>query len=177
MTLVECTTSPASDKRFDQLWTLLGDGIIETIWFYGYEQADTLQATLDVLPVLIRALGMGTTRYLKVCTLGDEALLMSAHGFLSLLQSLVTQLVHPLLPVPENPASAPFHRSSVRALVVVMEECAPRITKWKDTILNGLCRCWVTLVESGADDAGKIAFRRSPVSSRPDRDTPQKPAS
>lgn len=80
VTLVERTTSPASDKRFDQLWALLGDGIIETIWFYGYEEADTLQATLDVLPVLVRALGMGSARYLKVRTLGDEALLMSARA-------------------------------------------------------------------------------------------------
>ena len=36
--------------------------------------------------------------------------------------------------------------------MVLMEVCAPRMEKWKGTILDGVCRRWVNLVESGADD-------------------------
>lgn len=42
--------------------------------------------------------------------------------------------------------------------MVLIEECAPRMEQWKSTILDGVCRRWVNLVESGtADDSGKSA--------------------
>ncbi|KIP09815.1 hypothetical protein PHLGIDRAFT_34198 [Phlebiopsis gigantea 11061_1 CR5-6] len=128
--LVEKTTLPASTERFDQLWGVLGEGIIDTVWTYGFEEAESVRATLDVLPDVIRALGIGCSRYLK---------------------ALVLQLVHPLVPGPENPDTA-FQLASVCALVVLMEECAPRMQKWKGTILDGVCRRWVNLVESGVAD-------------------------
>ena len=64
--LIEKTTLPASNERFDQLCGVLGTGIIETVWLYGFEELESLQATLDVLPDVIRALGIGCARYLKV---------------------------------------------------------------------------------------------------------------
>ena len=63
--LIDRTTAPGSADRFEKLWTLLGEGIIESVWVYGYEELATLQATLDVLPAVFRALGIGTARYLK----------------------------------------------------------------------------------------------------------------
>jgi hypothetical protein len=150
--LIERTTSPASADRFEKLWALLGEGIIESVWFYGYGEPETIQATLDVLPSVFTALGIGCARYLKVAA--QFAICISAFSRL-ILQPLVLQLVHPLLPAPENPATIPFQLSSVRALAVLVEECAPRMPSWKGTILDGVCRCWVNLVESGADNTGK----------------------
>ena len=60
------TTPPASSTRFDQLCSLLGDGIIGNIWVYASRDPDTLQASIDVIPEIVRALEIGTTRYLKV---------------------------------------------------------------------------------------------------------------
>lgn len=33
---------------------------------YSSEDADVIEASVDVLPILVRALGIGATRYLKV---------------------------------------------------------------------------------------------------------------
>ena len=64
--LTTMTTPPASSTRFDQLCSLLGDGIIGNIWVYASRDPDTLQASIDVIPEIVRALDIGTTRYLKV---------------------------------------------------------------------------------------------------------------
>ena len=64
--LIERTTQPGSEQRFSQLCALLGDGIIGSVWMYGLEDVDAIEASVDVLPVVVHALGMGTTRYLKV---------------------------------------------------------------------------------------------------------------
>ena len=64
--LIERTTKPGSEQRFTQLCALLGDGVIGSVWMYGSEDADAVEASVDVLPILVRALGIGATRYLKV---------------------------------------------------------------------------------------------------------------
>lgn len=64
--LTEQTTLPASAERLEQLWSLLGEGIIETVWLYGLGEADTIQTSIKVLPDVVRALGVGAARYLKV---------------------------------------------------------------------------------------------------------------
>lgn len=155
LTLIEKTTLPASTERFDQLWGILGDGIIETVWLYGFEEAESVKATLDVLADVIKALGIGCARYLKV----EQPSSLSLSGsHLYNPKVLVSQLVLPLVPAPENPSSASFQLSAVRALMVLIEECAPRMGQWKSTILDGVCRRWVNLIESGtADDSGKSA--------------------
>lgn len=35
---------------------------------YSSEEADTVEASVDVLPIVVRALGVGATRYLKEST-------------------------------------------------------------------------------------------------------------
>ena len=64
--LIEGTTLPGSEQRFTQLCALLGDGVIGSVWMYSSEDADAIEASVDVLPILVRALGIGATRYLKV---------------------------------------------------------------------------------------------------------------
>ena len=64
--LVERTTQSGSEQRFTQLCALLGDGVIGSVWMYSGEDADAVEASVDVLPILVRALGIGATRYLKV---------------------------------------------------------------------------------------------------------------
>ena len=70
--------------------------------------------------------------------------------------------MHPLVPAPENPSLA-FQLASVRALAVLMEECAPRMDKWKGTVLDGVCRRWVTLVESGAPEESGASAAYGPI--------------
>jgi hypothetical protein len=64
--LIERTTPPGSEQRFTQLCALLGDGMVGSVWMYSSEDADAVEASVDVLPILVRALGIGATRYLKV---------------------------------------------------------------------------------------------------------------
>jgi hypothetical protein len=64
--LIERTTQPGSEQRFTQLCALLGDGVIGSVWMYSSEDADAVEASVGVLPILVRALGIGATRYLKV---------------------------------------------------------------------------------------------------------------
>ncbi len=64
--MIERTTQPGSEERFIQLCALLGDGMMGSVWMYGSEDADAVEASVDVLPILVHALGIGATRYLKV---------------------------------------------------------------------------------------------------------------
>ena len=64
--LIERTTGPGTEQRFSQLSAILGDGLIGSVWMYSSEDADTVEASVDVLPIVVRALGVGATRYLKV---------------------------------------------------------------------------------------------------------------
>jgi Tti2 family len=63
--LIERTTQPGSEQRFTQLCALLGDGVIGSVWMYSSE-AEAVEASVEVLPIIVRALGIGATRYLKV---------------------------------------------------------------------------------------------------------------
>ncbi|PCH41573.1 hypothetical protein WOLCODRAFT_163213 [Wolfiporia cocos MD-104 SS10] len=131
ITLVLLTTSAGSARRFDQLCAILGDGIIGNVWLYATRESDAIEASLDVLPEVVQALGIGAARYLK---------------------AIIPQLVHPLLPSPENAASRRFQLASVRALSLAIRTCAPRMFKWKDTILEGVLKCWVSIVDEGGSD-------------------------
>lgn len=64
--LTELTTAPGSAQRFDQLCAAMGDGIVGSVWFYSTSEPDALQASLDTLPIILKALGVGAARYLKV---------------------------------------------------------------------------------------------------------------
>ncbi|KAI0723544.1 hypothetical protein C8Q76DRAFT_723258 [Earliella scabrosa] len=122
--LIKLTTAPGSTPRFDQLCSLLGDGIIGNIWVYASHEPETLQASVDAIPDIVRALDIGTTRYLK---------------------ALIPQLTFPLIPAPENGAGIVYKRSSVEALCEVLRVCTPRIHKWRGTIADAILRCWADL--------------------------------
>ena len=64
--LTELTTADGSESRFDQLCALLGDGIIGNVWLYAQRDPEALQASVEVIPKIVHALGVGTSRYLKV---------------------------------------------------------------------------------------------------------------
>ncbi|KAI0722009.1 hypothetical protein C8T65DRAFT_629979 [Cerioporus squamosus] len=134
--LTELTTAPASSTRFEQLCGLLGDGIIGNVWICASRDPETLQASTDVIPGVVRVLDIGVTRYLK---------------------ALIPQLTFPLVPNPANGASFEYKLSSLRALEAVMEACAPRIHKWRGTILEAVLKCWTDLVDNGeANGPGEL---------------------
>ncbi|KAL4241319.1 TTI2 family protein [Abortiporus biennis] len=135
ITLTNLTTPPKSAQRFDKLCQLLGDGIIGSIWLYGSRDLGTIEASLDVLPDVMKALGIGSVRYLK---------------------GIIPQLVYPLIPALDNTSPTSLQLKSLEALIVVIEECAPRIYKWKGTILDGVARCWVTLIDNGGETDDEI---------------------
>jgi hypothetical protein len=60
------TTELGSSDRFNQLCALVGEGVISGIWLYSSENSEVILATLDALPPVVRALGIGNARYLKV---------------------------------------------------------------------------------------------------------------
>ncbi|KAI1785351.1 hypothetical protein LXA43DRAFT_1038675 [Ganoderma leucocontextum] len=128
--LTELTTAEGSAARFDQLCALLGDDIIGNIWIYASNDPDALQASVDAIPTVVKALGVGTSRYLK---------------------GLIPQLVFPLIPAPDNGASIGSKLSSLEALCVVIKACAPRIHKWQGTILEAILKCWVDLPDSNVE--------------------------
>jgi len=136
LTLINLSTPPCSQIRFDKLCTLLGDSIIGNVWIYASMEPECVQATLDVLPGVIEMLGIGCARYLK---------------------ALIPQLVHPLLPSFVSP-SREMQLSSLRALHVLIDECSPRIARWKGTILDAVAKCWVGIIDSGADDPGTRGY-------------------
>ncbi|KAI0276156.1 hypothetical protein BGY98DRAFT_1090357 [Russula aff. rugulosa BPL654] len=129
--LIERTTQPGSEQRFTQLCALLGDGVIGSVWMYSSEDPDAVEASVDALPILVRALGIGATRYLK---------------------ALIPQLMHPLHPVPYKKPRITLQLSSLRALETVIQECSPRIENWKGTIVEGVAKCWVVLLEGERTD-------------------------
>lgn len=55
------------------------------------------------------------------------------------------QLLHPLEPNAVGSSNMNFQIKSIDALIVVMQECAPRIARWKGRILDAVAKCWVTL--------------------------------
>ncbi|KAI0772531.1 hypothetical protein BD413DRAFT_546322 [Trametes elegans] len=138
--LTTATTPEGSAARFDQLCSLLGDGIVGNLWVYASRDAETIHASVDVLPELVQALGIGTVRFLK---------------------ALIPQLVFPLVPAPENGASTPDKLSSARALLSVIRACAPRIHKWRGTILEAVLKCWVDLADRACPDKGSLALQNA----------------
>ena len=55
-----------SKYRFEQLCSFLRHSIIGNIWVYGWRDQDTLQASAEVIPNIVRVLVKGTSRCLKV---------------------------------------------------------------------------------------------------------------
>ena len=71
------------------------------------------------------------------------------------MQDLIPQLVHPLIPKLLVEPRLDMQLASLGVLQAVMEACPPRMHRWKGTILNGICRCWVvTIIDRGKHGAG-----------------------
>ena len=64
--LIEKTTQPDSDERFERTCKLLVSAVISGAWTYGGNEPTTMEASVQVLPSLILALGLGCARFLKV---------------------------------------------------------------------------------------------------------------
>lgn len=72
-----------SRQQFNQLCEILGDGVIGSVWMYGSSEPDTIEASLETLPVLIEALGVGIARYLKVRAIRISQLGLALNGLQS----------------------------------------------------------------------------------------------
>ncbi|KAG6833583.1 hypothetical protein H0H87_004210 [Tephrocybe sp. NHM501043] len=140
------TTNTGSSEQFDQLCALLGEGVIRGVWLYASDKPEVVLATLNALPPLLRALKIGSARFLKVC-------FRSARMFggidVATMQALIAQLVHPLKPNAVKPWPHDIQIASLRLVSILIEECGPCIPRWKTAILDGVARCWVTLMDSG----------------------------
>ncbi|KAJ3515523.1 hypothetical protein NLJ89_g1696 [Agrocybe chaxingu] len=135
LTLLTTTVPPAgkpSSDRFDQLSSLLGEGIITGIWLYAEDKPVVVTATFDALPPLLEALGIGSARFL---------------------QALVPQLTHALIPRPLVDRDVQMQLSAIRVLETLMDVCKPRMKSWSETMLDGIGRCWVGLYDEEQRDA------------------------
>ncbi|KAI0052623.1 hypothetical protein FA95DRAFT_1663859 [Auriscalpium vulgare] len=126
--LVVCTSRQGTELRFDQLCALLSDGIIGNVWLYANQDPETIQASVDVLPLLVEALGIGTARYLK---------------------ALIHQLTYPLRKTAFEPNRLSLQLASLKALQVVISACSLRMEKWKGTVVAAVAECWSTLIDAG----------------------------
>ncbi|PFH50332.1 hypothetical protein AMATHDRAFT_85853 [Amanita thiersii Skay4041] len=117
---------------FNQLCDVLGEGIIGGVWFYGADKQEAVLASMEALPRLIKALGIGTVRYLK---------------------ALLAQILEPLIPRELRSVPVQMQIASLEALWCIMEECAPRIDRVKaGMITDVVARCWVTLVDQNKSE-------------------------
>lgn len=64
--LANLTLERGTKIYFDRVCELLGDGIIGTVWRYAYRYPEVLVASTGALSGVVRALGLGSARYLKV---------------------------------------------------------------------------------------------------------------
>ncbi|TDL29607.1 hypothetical protein BD410DRAFT_780065 [Rickenella mellea] len=132
--LIELTTAPDSAERFDKQCALLGEKIIGGVWSYAAKDEDTIVASLDVIPMVLKSLGIGSIRYLK---------------------ALVPQCLHCLGLTPETPVNPDMQSPALTLLGVVIDECQPRMHRWKGTIIEGVCKYWVNAVDSGTANTDK----------------------
>jgi len=130
--LVEKTTKEGTPERYQRLFALLGESIIGGAWMYGYRELLLIQATYEVLPLLLDAIGIACVRYLK---------------------ALIPQLLHTLIPASEIEVSASIQEASLRALRKVIQIAAPRMAYWSGEIVSGISKCWVS---HNVQDSGEI---------------------
>ncbi|THH12369.1 hypothetical protein EW145_g12 [Phellinidium pouzarii] len=122
LNLIDMITAPESAERFDQLCILLGESIIGGVWVYATHDEKTLEATMDVLPLILHALGIGSVRYLK---------------------ALIPQCIYCITPNELRPSLHALEIASLRTLLAVIRECQPRMHRWKGAIIEGVGKFWV----------------------------------
>uniref|UniRef100_A0A8H7XS72 Uncharacterized protein n=1 Tax=Psilocybe cubensis TaxID=181762 RepID=A0A8H7XS72_PSICU len=166
VSLTLLTTSPSpggkpSPDRFNELSSLLGEGIITGIWLYAEDKPDAVNATFEALPFLLKELGIGSIRFMKVVVLSTS----SQNRILTAqVKPLIPQLTHTLIPRPLVEPDTTMQLSAIKVLYTLLDVCEPRIEPWKETILNAIGRCWVGLMdqERGAPNTGPF-FSDAPV--------------
>jgi hypothetical protein len=121
---------------------------------YSSEDVDAVEASVDVLPILVRALGIGATRYLKVRFSTFTVRLLE----MTRCQALIFQLMHPLLAIPNKRPGVILQLTSLRALGTVIQECSPRIENWRGTIIEGVAKCWVVHLGGEQTNEGTFQF-------------------
>jgi hypothetical protein len=154
--LIIRTTTPGSEPRASRLFVLLGDGIIGTVWTYGTNAPDSVLASYEVLPDVLKAIGIGSARYLKVRARTSRR--SRARKANVKLQGMIPQLLHPLQPSPPRidhpPEIVKMRVPALRALQAVIGVCAARMHRWKGTILETIAKCWTEVTDAEAlDDA------------------------
>ncbi|KAJ7179500.1 hypothetical protein C8R46DRAFT_1160062 [Mycena filopes] len=90
-------------------------------------------------------------RFDQLCALLGDGIIGSIWPYASdrlpaLLAVVIAQLVHPLAPLEYEKTSVELQLSSLRALSAVINACPERIPYWKGTVLNGVARCWLSIV-------------------------------
>ncbi|KAG8925318.1 hypothetical protein FRC02_009774 [Tulasnella sp. 418] len=138
--LIEKMTAPNSKERFDQLCDLIKAAVIGGPWIYAGHKVDVMVASVVILPPLLKALGIGSVRFLK---------------------ALIPQLSDNLITKPHMKHNHELQLVSADCLVVVIHECKPRIQYWKNRILNGLVRSWIRTKEEGKDDPGASELQQA----------------
>jgi len=151
--LVLRTTSEGTEARFTKLCAILGDGIIGSVWMYASQDLDAIEASIDALPTVLKALDVGSARYLKVTVAAHKDQCSWLTDFVT--KAIIPQLTYPLQPTNPWKVSPPsLQIASLQALVELIRVCAPRIHKWKGVIIEAVVKCWVTIVDSGKADDG-----------------------
>ncbi|KAH8113299.1 hypothetical protein DFH11DRAFT_1601249 [Phellopilus nigrolimitatus] len=125
--LIDLTTVPDSTERFDQLCQLLGENIIGGAWMYAPHEQETIEASLDVLPLIVGSLGIGAARYMK---------------------ALIPQCIHCVTPNELRPSPHSLNVAALRALLSIIRECQPRIYRWKGEIIEGVGKYWVSICDA-----------------------------
>ena len=151
---INLTTATESAEHFDKQCHLLGECIIGGVWIYAARDLSTIEASLNVLPSVMSCLGIGTVRYLKVCLV---AKICNSCPNKNYHQALIPQCIHILTMDPALQSNvAPVFRSALVALQAVIKQCRPRIYRWKGTIIEGVAKSWVMLMDTESNNSGNV---------------------
>lgn len=72
-TLVEKTTPQHSEKRFGALSEIISSNIVGGAWIYGAKSTEVIEASVETLGPLVKSLGIGSVRFLKVRNVSKSA--------------------------------------------------------------------------------------------------------
>ncbi|KZS97628.1 hypothetical protein SISNIDRAFT_472591 [Sistotremastrum niveocremeum HHB9708] len=135
---VKKTTAPGSSARFEELSSLLGKGIIGTVWAYASRDQATIEVSVRCLPHIFSELGIGAARYMK---------------------SIVPQLLFLIVPEEFRVIPSSSQLAALSALTALITHMPTRISGWKADILDGVCRRWVVTQETHRNNEMEAALK------------------
>ena len=68
---------------------------------------------------------------------------------------MIPQCVHCITLNENVPRTPALEKASLKALVALIQECEPRMDRWKGTIIEGVVKYWVTLVDRQERERGE----------------------